>query len=120
MLLVKEYYSSFVSYYTKVKVDRNIIVYACVAHMFSDDREHESEIMGKDTWGTFGHASEAEFDEDIGIFHPSVTPSPTVITLCGNVAVKKPPKITCHPLPDAFNPCKYINSMCVYSNILLL
>lgn len=78
-----------------------------VAHVFTDDREHESDIMGKDTWGTFGHASEAEFDEDIGIFHPSVTPSPTVITLCGNVAVKKPPKITCHPLPDAFNPCEY-------------
>jgi len=70
--------------------------------------EKESDISGKNPWGTFGHKSEADFDEDIGIFHPSVTPSPTVITLCGNVAVRKPPKVFCRPTPDAFNPCEDI------------
>lgn len=74
--------------------------------ILTDNLEHESDILGKNAWGTFGHGGEEGFDDEDGHFHPSVTPSPTVITVCGNVAVKKPPKIVCHPLPDAFNPCK--------------
>ncbi|CAL8111620.1 unnamed protein product [Orchesella dallaii] len=73
------------------------------------DGKHASDIMDTYTWeGIHGHGSAGGFDEEMGHFHPSVTPSPTVITLCGKVSVRKSPKVSCHPLPDAFNPCEDI------------
>jgi len=84
--------------------------------------EKESDVARHawdDDWANFGGsiASKDSSDglkppdlsvDEFGTFHKTVTPSPTVITLCGNITLRKPQKIDCHPLPDAFNPCEDI------------